>query len=354
MTRNVLVSSVALVFALGAFATFTACSPTATEKPVVFADIPAEPAAGGSGDKAFGLDRSQEGVVVPQGLHGGDGGVAWCTTPSPEKILTSADLSPTTTLKVFGGGCVPPNGYYRACDDAGLPVYTPTCDAANTGKRLAIETGGHTVLSIRADAVEVIPGPLPDGTWALGPTQRAVLVNTDAAVGSGVQRTVRVAAVSFKTDDWRQPAEDFAEIVPNPKNGTFTFWRKALCIDSLGCVIARWEASKTGLRVSSAEKDLYNEAKTRIRAEIPGMRDASPLCPMDAVLAAAKVYTLGQLSGTSEKAGLKEFDGLVAGLSTRECPPTMSGKAKPVQVLRGDIAAAVRKLLASKGAPPSK
>ena len=148
-----------------------ACSPGATEAaPVTFGSIPSEPTgAGAVSDSVFGLDQSQEGVVNTSNLRAGDGGLAWCTSPSPEQLSVATDLSPNTTLRLYSGGCIPSDGYYRACNDAGLPIYAPTCDATNSGKRIEITTSGHPVVAMRADSLDIVRGPGPNGTWAVGP-----------------------------------------------------------------------------------------------------------------------------------------------------------------------------------------
>ena len=339
-----------VLFACVGWAALFACSPSAKEAaPPTFGEIPTEPPPSSLTDNGFTVDRSQEGVVVAGGLRQGDGGLAWCTSPSTEQVLVSMDLSPNTSVHVYSGGCIPSDGYYRACNDAGMPVFAPTCDAKNSGKRFEVVTGGRPAVAIRADTVELVTGALPDGTWALGPgAQRAILVNTDSGVGTGVKPTIRVAAVAYKTDDWHEPSDDFAEVVPNPKAGTFTFWRKALCVDTVGCVIARWEASRTGIKLSTAEKGVYKEAKTRIKGDVPNLRSAAPSCPTEVLAAAARVFTLGRLAGDSEPAALKEFDGLVAGLSTNACPAGANGRPKSLQAIRGEMASAVRKLIATR------
>jgi hypothetical protein len=191
-----------------------------------------------------------------------------------------------------------------------------------------------------------VRGPASDGTWAAGPSQRVIL----ASAGGTMHPGLRVVAVAFKEDDWHEPSDEFAEVVANPTSGTFTFWRKGACVESLGCTISRWEASRAGIRVSGAEKNLYAEARSRILAELPRLRAASPACPTDAILAAARVYSLARVSGDEEKGALKEFDKLVTGLSTTHCPATPSGHAKPLSVLRRDLVASVKKLLSGRGA----
>jgi hypothetical protein len=354
--RSLVMPVGALSVALAACAAFASCSPAQQEKPVAFADIPTEPAPipqPGDKSSSFSLDRSQEGVVMGgSGIKVPDGGLAWCTTPSPEAVLSSTDLSPSTVLRVYSGGCVPSDGYYRACDDAGQTLYTTTCDAKNSGKRLEIVTSGKTAVALRADTVEVVAGPLSDGTWPIGSNGHALIVNTDARVGSGVERTMRVAATSYKTDDWHEPAEDFAEVAANPKTG-FTFWRKAVCIDAIGCVIARWEANRGGIRLSTSEKDLYREARNRLKTDIPALKSkaVASACPSELLLAAVRMFTLSRLSGEAEPGALKEFDAYTAGLNTTSCPMTPTGKAKPVKGIRADMASAVRKLIDKKTLP---
>ncbi|MGO8998328.1 MAG: hypothetical protein ACLQVI_33840 [Polyangiaceae bacterium] len=324
-----------------------ACSPGATEAaPVTFGSIPSEPTgAGAVSDSVFGLDQSQEGVVNTSNLRAGDGGLAWCTSPSPEQLSVATDLSPNTTLRLYSGGCIPSDGYYRACNDAGLPIYAPTCDATNSGKRIEITTSGHPVVAMRADSLDIVRGPGPNGTWAVGPSTRAILVS----IGTKERRSTHVAAVELKPDEWHDPADDFAEVVPNLQSGSFTFWRKAVCVESLGCAIARWEASRSGIRISGTEKDLYLEASSRLHAEMGELRSAASVCPREAILTAARIYTLARVSGDDEKRAMKEFDGLVSGLGMGRCPASPGGRPKPLSVIRRDLAAGVRKLLASKG-----
>src|SRR5437868_2975753 len=78
-----------------------------------------------------------------------DGGLAWCEAAVPDELRTSTDLSPQSTLRIYAGHCVPPEGFHRACDNAGLPVYVPPCGDEFTGTRLEVATGGKTSVSFR-------------------------------------------------------------------------------------------------------------------------------------------------------------------------------------------------------------
>jgi hypothetical protein len=337
-----------------------ACAAETSERaPFAAAGGPDEVTAAGAGsDTAFGLDKEVAGTVIASsGVQVGDGGLAWCTSPSPEQLRTETALSPSVTLRVLGGGCIPSDGYYRACNDAGLPIHVPTCDAESatvTGKRLEIVASGRLLVAVSADSIDIVSGPMPGDTWSFGATERAVLASMPRKIGTTIHPDTRVVAVAFKGDDWHEPSEEFADVVPYPKTGTFTFWRKAACLEQLGCTMARWEASRSGLHVSAAEKDLYVEAKARIISEIPRLRGDAQSCPAPAILAAARVYMLDRLASGDEKAALREFDFLVAGMSTKRCTGSQFGHPKPLGAIRKDLVAGVRKFLAGGASARSR
>jgi hypothetical protein len=279
-----------------------------------------------------------------------DGGIAWCTAPAPDELRSSVDLSPQTSLKIYAGRCVPPNGYYRACDDAGMPIYVPPCGDEFQGTRLELTTQGHAPITFRAHALDIEKGPLPDGSWPLGISERALIVKAQMKVGDALHEDERVIAIAAKEDDWQIPAESFSDVEVDVKGGTFAFWRNAFCIDPIGCTTARWESTRGGVRLlTTSDKDAYYQARVRTRGQMPTYRAQTPACPLPALLGAARVYTYARLYGDTEKVALAEFDHLVAGLSTSRCAKMQAGTVKPIGVIRAEMVKAVKELLAGGG-----
>ena len=258
-------------------------------------------------------------------------------------------------MRVYAGRCVPSDHYYRACDDAGMPVFAPACNDSNTGKRLELVSSGHTVVSLRADAIEGLPGAMPGDTWAIGPNERAVIVKTSTKLGDGTREDTRVVALGVTGDDWQPPSEEFGKVVTYPKSKTFTFWRKAACVGSIGCTSARWEASSQGVRLEVGEKDIYTQERQWIRSRLTSLRGTSPACPVPTILASAKVFAISRLLGDGESAALAEFDKAVAGLSTKGCTAaTEFGRQKPLGAIRQDLVKSVKKFLASTPRAPER
>jgi hypothetical protein len=295
---------------------------------------------------AEGLADAAAGTLDSVGVPAG-GSLAWCTAPAPDELRSSVDLSAQTSLKIWAGRCVPPNGYYRACDDAGMPIYVPPCGDEFQGTRLELTTQGHPPIVFRAHAIELIKGPLSDGSWPLGISDRALIVKAQLKVGDSLHEDERVIAIAVRDDDWQIPSESFSEV--STKNNSFSFWRNAVCIDPIGCTTARWESSRAGVHIMTSDKEPYLHARVGARTQMPTFRDQDKKCPLPALLGAARVYTYSRLAGDPDKTALAEFDKLVTGLSTKGCPKSHSGPQKSVGAIRAELVKGVNELLAQGG-----
>jgi hypothetical protein len=277
-----------------------------------------------------------------------DAGIAWCTAPAPDELRTSVDISPTTSFRIYAGRCVPPNGYYRACDDAGMPIYVPPCGDEFQGTRLELTTQGHAPITFRAHSLDLEKGPLADGSWPLGVSERALIVKAQLKVGDALHDDERIVAIAAKADEWQIPTESFSDVAVNAKNGTFTFWRNAFCIDPIGCTTARWESSRMGVHLLTSDKDAYLHARTQTRGHMPTFRQQNTTCPLPALLGAARIYVYSRLYGDTEKAALADFDQLVSGLTMARCPKGAAG-AKSVGAVRAEMVRDVKQLMAGGG-----
>jgi hypothetical protein len=248
-------------------------------------------------------------------------------------------------MRILAGHCTPADHPARACDDAGMPIYVPVCGDEANGTRLEITTGERLAVSFTAYAIDIIPGPMPGGTWAFGSTQRAILAKARVKQGDEVHEDVRVVAVALKPDEWQAPPSEFSEVAYDAKNGTFTFWRKAVCLEGVGCTSARWEATNAGLRLVTTERDMYESARARTRQRMDALRAQTPACPVPAVLGAARIYMYSRVLGDSEKDARTELDRNTAHLETSGCKKNHGASVKPMGALRGDIVREVRNFL---------
>jgi hypothetical protein len=227
-----------------------------------------------------------------------------------------------------------------------MPIYVPPCGDEDTGTRLDVVTSGQVAVSLSAHAIEVLPGAAQGSTWSLGPNGRAVVAKVQTKLGQTLRDSVRVVATSYSPDVWQAPSEEFSDVVVYPDAKAFTFWRKAVCVDALGCTVARWEASKAGIRLAPNDQAIYTEARARLRTEMSAAAKDAGACALPAILTASKIYAMSRLLGDPEKTALAELDKLVTGMSTSKCPSTSAGKTKALSAIRQELVKGTKQLLA--------
>ncbi len=275
-----------------------------------------------------------------------DAGLAWCTTPTPEVVRATGDLSSSTAYSIYAGHCIPGDKFYRACDDAGLPVYAPTCGDENKGTHIDITAKGHVLVSSSAFGFDLVPGPLDGGAWAIGPGGEALIAKEQTKASGALSETVRVVATSFKADDWGIPTEEFSDVLTNPDRKAFTFWRPAACFDVFGCVVARFEASAKGVRPIAYERDVYVKARQDLRTRVRDERSKVSGCPKQLLIVAARVYTMSRLVGDVDRSALAEFSKTMAGTNVSACKDLKTGRPLSLGVVRQDLSKEVGKLVA--------